>query len=159
MSLALLFIVGGLTSVGLYLITARSLSRVILGFTLLGHAAVVALVTAGGPPGQAPIVGGTTSQIANPLPQALALTAIVISFGLTLFLLALAGRQQQLTGDDMVEDDLEDRRIAHAGDDQVGDSKPGDSAHGEPAEATTSSDDIANAADHSGTSRQAVTAS
>ncbi|MGB5760793.1 MAG: hypothetical protein WBM50_28015, partial [Acidimicrobiales bacterium] len=42
----------------------------------------------------------------------LSLTAIVISFGLTLFLLALARRQNQLTGDDLVEDDLEDRRIA-----------------------------------------------
>lgn len=113
MSLALLLVVGGLTSVGLYLVTARSLSRIILGFTLLGHAAVVALVTAGGPPGQAPIVAAGDEQIANPLPQALALTAIVISFGLTLFLLALAGRQQELSGDDLVEDDLEDRRIAH----------------------------------------------
>jgi multicomponent Na+:H+ antiporter subunit C len=49
---------------------------------------------------------------ANPLPQALSLTAIVISFGLTLYLLALARRQQILTGDDLVEDDVEDRRIA-----------------------------------------------
>ncbi|MGB7878264.1 MAG: hypothetical protein WBL31_05825, partial [Ilumatobacteraceae bacterium] len=49
---------------------------------------------------------------ANPLPQALSLTAIVISFGLTLYVLALARRQQILTGDDLVEDDVEDRRIA-----------------------------------------------
>jgi multicomponent Na+:H+ antiporter subunit C len=42
----------------------------------------------------------------------LSLTAIVISFGLTLYLLALARRQQILTGDDLVEDDVEDRRIA-----------------------------------------------
>jgi multicomponent Na+:H+ antiporter subunit C len=50
--------------------------------------------------------------MSNPLPQALSLTAIVISFGLTLFVLALARRQQMLTGDDLVEDDVEDRRIA-----------------------------------------------
>jgi multicomponent Na+:H+ antiporter subunit C len=113
MSLALLLTVGGLTSVGIYLITSRSLSRVILGFSLLGHAAVLALVTSGGPAGDAPIADQTTaSDTANPVPQALALTAIVISFGLTLFLLALARRQQILTGDDLVEDDLEDRRIA-----------------------------------------------
>ncbi len=125
MSIALLAVVGGLTTVGLYLITARSLSRIILGFSMLGHAAVLALLTAGGPPGAAPIANAaaaetaseatteTTSQaMANPLPQALALTAIVISFGLTLFLLALAGRQQALTGDDLVEDDLENQRIA-----------------------------------------------
>lgn len=112
MSIALLGAVGGLTTVGLYLITARSLSRIILGFALLGHAAVIALLTAGGPPGAPPIAGKGDDAFANPLPQALALTAIVISFGLTLFLLALAGRQQQLTGDDLVEDDLEDQRIA-----------------------------------------------
>lgn len=121
MSIALLAVVGGLTTVGLYLITARSLSRIILGFSLLGHAAVLALLTAGGPPGAAPIANTTaaetasdaaTESMANPLPQALALTAIVISFGLTLFLLALAGRQQALTGDDLVEDDLENQRIA-----------------------------------------------
>jgi len=114
MSVALLATVGGLTSVGLYLITARSLSRVILGFSLLGHAGVLALLTAGGPAGAAPIAGVNNEDIANALPQALALTAIVISFGLTLFLLALAGRQHQLSGDDLVEDDLEDQRIARS---------------------------------------------
>ncbi len=113
MSIILLATIGALTSVGLYLITARSLSRIILGFSLLGHASVLALLTAGGPPGEAPIAGKTPAEdLSNPIPQALALTAIVISFGLTLFLLALAGRQQSLTGDDLVEDDLEDKRIA-----------------------------------------------
>lgn len=111
MSIALLLTVGGLTATGLYLISARSLSRIILGFSLLGHAAVLSLLIAGGDPGEAPIAG-SSEQLSNPVPQALALTAIVISFGLTLFLLALAGRQQKLSGDDLVEDDLEDRRIA-----------------------------------------------
>ena len=65
----------------------------------------------------AALVGLTPDQlegreVADPLPQALALTAIVISFGLTAFLLALAYRSWQLTGDDLVEDDVEDRRIA-----------------------------------------------
>ncbi len=118
MSIALLVIVGGLTSTGLYLITARSLSRIILGFSLLGHAGVLALLSAG-EPGAAPIAG-TGGETSNPVPQALALTAIVISFGLTLFLLALAGRQQALSGDDLVEDDLEDGRIAAASSDQGG---------------------------------------
>ena len=111
MSISLLIGVGALTSIGVYLITARTLSRIILGFVLLGHAAVLALLTAGGPSGAAPIAGGE-DVIANPLPQALALTAIVISFGLTLFMLALGVRQQSLTVDDLVEDDLEDQRIA-----------------------------------------------
>ena len=113
MSITMVALVGGLTGVGTYLITARSLSRIVLGFSLLGHAAVLALVAAGGPPGAAPIADQTTpAESANPLPQALALTAIVISFGMTLFLLALARRRQILSGDDLVEDDLEDRRIA-----------------------------------------------
>lgn len=121
MSLALLAIVGGLTSVGIYLVTSRSLSRIILGFSLLGHAAVLALVTAGGGPGDAPIADQTTpAESANPLPQALGLTAIVIAFGLTLYLLALARRQQMLSGDDQVEDDLEDRRIARIAEEEAG---------------------------------------
>lgn len=123
MSIALLVAIGGLTASGIYLITARSLSRIILGFSLLGHAAVLALLVSGGPPGDAPIANLTTPQnSANPLPQALALTAIVISFGLTLFLLALARRQHLLTGNDQVEDDLEDKRI--------GSSDEADSAQG-----------------------------
>ena len=111
MSLALLIAIGGLTSVGIYLITARSLSRIILGFSLLGHAAVLALLASGGSAGRAPI-GASVDGVSDPLPQAFSLTAIVISFGLSLFLLALALRQRELTGDDLVQDDIEDRRIA-----------------------------------------------
>ena len=113
MSLALVFAAGGLAAIGTYLVTARSLSRIVLGFSLLGHSAVLALLAAGGPAGKAPIADRSEPDtLANPLPQALSLTAIVISFGLTLFLLALARRQHQLSGDDLVEDDVEDRRIA-----------------------------------------------
>ncbi len=113
MNAALLLAVGGLTAVGLYLLTSRSLSRIVLGYSLLGHATVVALITAGGRAGWPPIAGQAAPEdMSNPLPQALTLTAIVISFGLTLFLLALARRQRTISGDDLVEDDLEDRRIA-----------------------------------------------
>jgi multicomponent Na+:H+ antiporter subunit C len=121
MSIALIAAITGLVGVGLFLVTARSLSRIVLGFSLLGHATVLALLAAGGPAGGPPLADeiatadvatdGSTS-MANPVPQALGLTAIVIGFGLTLFLLALARRQDQLTGDDLVEDDLEDRRVA-----------------------------------------------
>ncbi len=130
MSVALIVAVGGLVAVGVYLITGRSLSRIILGFSLLGHAAVLALLAAGGPAGEAPLADRSTPEAAaNPLPQALSLTAIVISFGLTLFLLALARRQNTLTGDDLVEDDLEDRRIAHLDEE----STPGSTDAGEAA--------------------------
>jgi multicomponent Na+:H+ antiporter subunit C len=113
MSVAMILAVAGLAATGTFLVTSRSLSRIVLGFGLLGHAAVVALLAAGGPAGDPPIVDGVPQpDTSNPLPQALSLTAIVISFGLALFLLALARRQQLLTGDDLVEDDVEDRRIA-----------------------------------------------
>ena len=105
--------VAGLVATGTFLVTSRSLSRIVLGFALLGHAAVLALLASGGRAGPPPIVDGAPApDTANPLPQALALTAIVISFGLTLFVLALASRQQLINGDDLVEDDVEDRRIA-----------------------------------------------
>ena len=112
MSVALLVVISGLVGVGIYLVTARSLSRILIGFSMLGHAAVLSLLASGGRAGAPPLAGSTDEELANPLPQALSLTAIVISFGLTLFLLALARRQDQLTDDDLVEDDLEDRRIA-----------------------------------------------
>ena len=113
MSLAMIFAVAGLVAAGTFLVTSRSLSRIVLGFALLGHAAVLALLASGGRAGSPPIVSGEPAPgMSNPLPQALSLTAIVISFGLTLFVLALARRQQLLTGDDLVEDDVEDRRIA-----------------------------------------------
>lgn len=115
MSAAMIFAVAGLVATGTFLITSRSLSRIILGFALLGHAAVLALLASGGRAGSPPIVDGpAAADTVDPLPQALSLTAIVISFGLTLFVLALAYRQRVLTGDDLVEDDVEDRRIATA---------------------------------------------
>jgi multicomponent Na+:H+ antiporter subunit C len=113
MSVAMIVAVAGLAATGTFLVTSRSLSRIVLGFALLGHAAVLALLASGGRAGDPPIVDGVVRpDTANPLPQALSLTAIVISFGLTLYVLALARRQQILTGDDLVEDDVEDRRIA-----------------------------------------------
>ncbi|MEM9564011.1 MAG: NADH-quinone oxidoreductase subunit K [Actinomycetota bacterium] len=118
MSAAMLLAIGGLVGVGMYLATGRSLSRIVLGFSMLGHAAVLGLLASGGRAGQPPLANELTDAPANPLPQALSLTAIVISFGLTLFLLALARRQDQLTGDDLVEDDLEDRRVGDEADEQ-----------------------------------------
>ena len=116
MSLALVIAVVSLVGGGVFLITSRSLSRIVLGFSLLGHAAVLAMLSSGGPAGRAPF-GAATDGVSDPLPQAFSLTAIVISFGLTLFLLALAIRQRVLTGDDLVQDDIEDRRIARLADD------------------------------------------
>ena len=107
-------LVAVLFGVGTYLLLQRTLTRVILGLALLSHGANLLLLVTGGGRGVAPFANaiGGDEAVADPLPQALILTAIVISFGLTVFLLALAYRSFQLTGDDEVEDDLEDRRIA-----------------------------------------------
>jgi multicomponent Na+:H+ antiporter subunit C len=101
-----------LFGIGTYLVLQRKLSRIIIGIALLGHGANVLMVSAGRR-GRAPIIGnGSTADLADPLPQALALTAIVISFGVTALLLALAYRSWLLTRDDEVSDDIEDRLVA-----------------------------------------------
>ncbi|EHR51671.1 multisubunit Na+/H+ antiporter, MnhC subunit [Saccharomonospora marina XMU15] len=98
--------------VGFYLLLQRSLMQVILGFVVLGHGANLFLQAAGGPPAAPAFVGLVSPEaMADPLPQALALTAVVITFGLTTFLLALAYRAWVLLGHDEVQDDLEDRRL------------------------------------------------
>jgi multicomponent Na+:H+ antiporter subunit C len=103
---------GVLCACGTYLVLGRQLSRVVIGIGLLGHGANVLLVLSGGRGGLPPFAGGDADDFADPLPQALVLTAIVITFGVVAFLLALAFRSWQVTADDEVEDDVEDRRIA-----------------------------------------------
>jgi multicomponent Na+:H+ antiporter subunit C len=102
-----------LYSVGFYLLLQRSLMRILIGIVVLGHGANLLLQLAGGPPARAPVLGSVAPELfADPLPQALALTAIVITFALTTYLLALGYRSWVLTGHDEVQDDVEDRRIA-----------------------------------------------
>jgi multicomponent Na+:H+ antiporter subunit C len=110
-----------LVGCGVYLLLQRTLSRIVLGLGLIAHAANLLLMVVGGRSGRPPIVGGFVEgeNVADPLPQALALTAIVISFGITAFLLALAYRSWVLRRDDEVEDDVEDRRIAKLAGDEV----------------------------------------
>lgn len=106
-------VIAGLYTVGFYLIMQRSLMRVIIGIAVLGHGANLFLQVAGGPPGKPTFIGEAVAALmVDPLPQALALTAIVITFALTTFLLALAFRSWVLLGHDEVQDDVEDRRVA-----------------------------------------------
>ena len=110
-------VVGGLFATGCHLLLQRSLMRVLLGFLLLGHAANLLLLLAGGPPARPPIVrhhGEDPDGLSDPLPQAMALTAIVITFGATTLLLALVHRTWRTHGHDEVRDDVEDRRIGAA---------------------------------------------
>ena len=114
MILVLAGLVGALFAGGTYLLLQRTLTRTVLGLALYGHAVNVLLLLSGGRAGAPPLVGvdGEGPAVADPLPQAMALTAIVITFGIVAFLLALAYRSWTLTGDDEAEDDIEDRRIA-----------------------------------------------
>lgn len=102
-----------LFAIGTWLLLQRRLSRIILGVGLLGHGSNLLLLLAGRR-GIAPVygAGGDPDDFADPLPQAMALTAIVITFGVTMFLLALAYRSWRLAHSDEVEDDVEDRLIA-----------------------------------------------
>lgn len=104
-----------LFSIGTYLVLQRKLSRIIIGVGLMGHGANV-LFLVSGRRGDPPLVGsGPASEFGDPLPQAMILTAIVITFGVTALLLALAYRSWILTDDDEVTDDVSDRVIAGGG--------------------------------------------
>ena len=114
MSVILAVTIGALYAIGTYALFDRALSRIIIGLALLGHGSVLMLLFAGGPPGRPPFADSSESAdaFADPLPQAMALTAIVITFGVLVFLLAVAYRSWTLTHDDEVEDDREDARLA-----------------------------------------------
>lgn len=113
-SLALVLAAGILIATGVYLTLERSLSRIVIGLSLLGNGVNLLFLIAGGRAGDAPIntPGSDAAEMADPLPQAMVLTAIVISLGLSAFVLAMAYRSWQLHGHDEVQDDLEDRRLA-----------------------------------------------
>jgi multicomponent Na+:H+ antiporter subunit C len=111
-NLVLVLTAGFVCACGTYLLLARQLSRIVIGIGLLGHGINIIFVLAGGDGGEPTFVGVDPSRAADPLPQAFVLTAIVITFGVVSFLLALAYRSWLLTSDDEVEDDIEDRRVA-----------------------------------------------
>lgn len=113
MTVLLAFAAAMLFATGTYLLLQRRLSRIIIGIGLVGHGANILLITSGGSSGVAPLIGlGDPEDFSDPLPQALALTSIVITFGVTAFLFALGYRSWRITHDDVVEDDVEDRFVA-----------------------------------------------
>lgn len=112
-SLALVVAIGVQFGVGVYLILERSLTRVLVGIYLIGNGVNLMFLLAGGAAAAPPLLGTVPEEeMADPLPQAMVLTAIVINLGLTAFVLAMAYRSWQLQGHDEVQDDLEDRRLA-----------------------------------------------
>ena len=117
-NLTLVVISGVLVAAGVYLLLERSLTRILVGVLLASNGVNVMFLVASGAAGGAPIIGVTEPQeMSDPLPQALVLTAIVITLGISAFLLALAYRSFQINGHDEVADDVEDaaiRRLAEA---------------------------------------------
>lgn len=92
-------IVGLLVAGGLWLVLQPGRVRTVLGFVLLSHAANVTLVLAATGRGTDVPIIGLPGNPADPLPQAFALTAVVIAFGTTAFLLALAAGRADPPGD------------------------------------------------------------
>lgn len=108
METLLAVVVGGLYAAAVYLMLRRSLVKLILGLALLGHAANLLIFTSGGlVRGRVPLVTEGASRLAesypDPLPQALILTAIVISFGVLAFGLVLFHRVYRDVGTDDVD--------------------------------------------------------
>jgi len=110
-SLVLVVTMAVLYACGIYLLMERSMTRVLLGFLLVGNATNLLILIVSGRAGAAPFFG-ETAPIADPLPQAFVLTSIVITFGISAFLMALIYRSWRLAHDDDVQDDTEDAAIA-----------------------------------------------
>ncbi|GHD47813.1 Na(+)/H(+) antiporter subunit C [Mycetocola manganoxydans] len=114
-SATLIILMAVLYAVGITVMLERSLTRVLIGFMLVGNATNLLILIVSGPSGTAPIVTGTSADdtMADPVPQVLMLTAIVINFGITAFVLALIYRSWWLAqlgdqGDSVPDQHTED---------------------------------------------------
>ncbi|MFB1296014.1 Na(+)/H(+) antiporter subunit C [Mycobacterium sp. pW049] len=118
-----LIIVGGLTSAGVYLLLERHLTRMLLGLLLIGNAINLLILTVAGSSGNPPVRGrtsGAETTTADPLAQALILTAIVITMGVAAFVLALTYRSYRLNTMEEVINDPEDARVSKMTGTEVG---------------------------------------
>jgi multisubunit Na+/H+ antiporter MnhC subunit len=114
-NLVLALTIGLLFAAGVYLMLSRNLIRVLLGFLLAGHSINLLLLSTS-EDGVPPIVGEPTGgkAVADPIPQALILTSIVISLAVSTFLLAMAYRNYKVTQEPELEDDTEDTELSAA---------------------------------------------
>lgn len=112
--LSLILVMGVMHGVGVYLVLDRTMTRVLLGLMLLTNATNLLILHAGGPAGLAPIFNKDIApeEYSDPLPQALVLTSIVISFAITALMLGLIYRAWVLSRGDEITDDAEDRKVA-----------------------------------------------
>jgi multicomponent Na+:H+ antiporter subunit C len=99
-------VVGVLFASSVYLLLSRNVQRVAIGFIILSNAVNLLVLAAAGTPFGAvpPLVGEQVpDNLADPLPQAFILTAIVIGLGAAAFLLAMAARTSQERGTDSLD--------------------------------------------------------
>lgn len=118
-SLPLIVVMAIMYASGVYVLLERSLTRVLIGFLLIGNATNLLILIMSGRAGTAAIWrdGVSPEEFSDPLPQALVLTAIVINFGVTAFLLALIYRSWWLAqlgdqGDQLVLEHEEDATLS-----------------------------------------------
>ncbi|CAN5689006.1 Na(+)/H(+) antiporter subunit C [soil metagenome] len=114
-----LILIGALVSCGVYLLLERTLTRMLLGLLLFGNALNLLILTVGGPSGNPPVRGRTSTgdtTTADPLAQGMVLTAIVITMGIAAFVLALTYRSYRLTTAEEVANDPEDARVSEQSD-------------------------------------------
>ena len=109
MEFLLALVSGVLYAAGIYLMLRRRLAQLIIGLGLISNGTNLLIFTAGGltrarPPVVAAGAAALEPPYADPVPQALVLTAIVIGFGLTAFSLVLAHRVHRTVGTDDVDD-------------------------------------------------------
>ena len=101
--LLMAFMIGMLFALGLYAVLSREPIKLVLGINLISYGVNILLFTSTTlDQGLPPIIDkatftGEISQYVDPLPQALILTAIVISFGITAFLVVLINRHNALS--------------------------------------------------------------
>jgi len=101
--LAFSALIGVLTATGIYLVLRAQTFPVVLGVTLLSYGVNLFFFAMGRLHTDAPAVIGQATQHADPLPQALVLTAIVIAFAMTAFVIVLALRARMELGNDHVD--------------------------------------------------------
>lgn len=116
-----LLMAGVLTACGVYMLLERNLTRSLLGLMLIGNGINLLIIDVSGPNGSPPIYNSTEGMEtdADPLAQALVLTAIVITMGVCAFVLALTYRSYRLTISDDVDDDEEAIRVSQLSDEEI----------------------------------------
>ncbi|MFC4022720.1 Na(+)/H(+) antiporter subunit C [Oceanobacillus longus] len=105
MEIIISILAGVLFTTAIYNLLQKQLLRIIIGTILLSHGAHLFILTMGKlKRGQPPVLTDGVSEYTDPLPQALILTSIVISFGITALLLVLAYRTSQENKTDNMEE-------------------------------------------------------